>query len=65
MSSTRNPKRDSLTSANGVEGVSMVYSIPLPGILLWTRKESVPGWDPMYGSGPRKVVGCARCASSG
>ena len=32
------PKRVSLTSADGVEGVSETYCIPLPGIPLWTRK---------------------------
>ena len=65
MSPTRNPIRASLISAEGVEEVFMAYSIPLPRVTLWTRKEAVSGWVPRYGSGPRKGVGCARCGSLG
>ena len=65
MSPTLDHMRASLTSAHDMEGVSMAYSISLPGIPLGTRKGAVSGWDPKYGSDPRKVVGCARRESSG
>ena len=42
MSPTRNPIRASITSADGVAGVSMEYIISRPGIPLWTRKGVCP-----------------------
>ncbi len=65
MSPIRNPIRAFLIYADGVEGLSMVYKIPLPRIILWIRKGAVPGWVSMYESGPGKGVGYARCGSSG
>ncbi len=53
VSPIRNLMRASLTSADGVEGLSKTYIIPLPGVLLWTQKEAVFGRVPMYGSGSR------------
>ena len=52
MSPTLNPIRDSLTSADGVAGDSMAYSIPRPGIPLWIRKGDVFEWVPKYGAVP-------------
>jgi hypothetical protein len=65
MSPTRDPIRSSLTSEEGVEGLSRAYSIPLLGIPLWIRKGAVSGRFLRYGSDPRNGVGCARCESLG
>jgi len=53
------PMRASLTSVDGVEGVSETYCIRLHGSPLWTRKGAVFGWVPRYGNDSRMGVGRA------
>ncbi len=56
----RNPFRASLTSADGEEGVSETYSMPLPGIPFWTRNGAYLGGWPCTGAAPGRecvVVG--------
>ncbi len=49
-----NPIRASRISADGVEGVSVVYITPLHGVPLRIRNGAVYGWVLKRGSGPRK-----------
>jgi hypothetical protein len=60
----RNPIRASRTSADDVEGVSMVYSISLPGVLLRIQNGAVSGWVSRYGGGPREGAGGVPSGSS-